>query len=137
MVVTFYVISEYISTSPTQGGGEKILGGPLYDLKRLQAIACDATGVKLFTRDCVLDVGRIFGGDVEKVAGLIQLIRKTDYRDSEWCDNGKGAWAGCDAYAVSVREWVPTAQKEMHIEYFLKLSINKLGTLILTFSCHV
>jgi hypothetical protein len=135
-MVTLYVVSEYSSTSPTIGGGEKILGGPLYDLGRLQAIAYDATGVKLFTRDCVADVGKFFGGDVEKVAGLIQLVGKADYKDSEWCDNGKGAWAACDTYVVSVKEWIPTAQKEMRIEYFLKLAINRLGTLILTFSCH-
>lgn len=135
-MVNFYVISEYSSTSPITGGGEKILGGPLYDLERIQTIAHDETGVKLFTRDCVADVGKFFGGDVEEVAGLIQLVRKTDYIDSEWCDNGKGAWAACDAYSVRRKEWVPTAQKEMLMEYFLKFAINKLGTLVLTFSCH-
>lgn len=135
-MVNFYVISEYISTSPSKGGGEKIPGGPLYDLGRIQAIAHDETGVKLFTRDCVADVGKFFGGDVEQVAGLIQLVRKTDYIDSEWCDNGRGAWAACDAYSVRRKEWVPTAQKEMLMEYFLKFAINKLGTLVLTFSCH-
>jgi hypothetical protein len=135
-MVSFRIISEYSSTSPTYGGGEKVLGGPLYELGRVQAMAIDETGVLLWTRDCVKDVNKFFGGDVRRVAELIQQLCPNDYIDSEWCENGRGAWAACDAYSIRVLEWVPTAQKEMRIEYFLKFAINRLGTLVLTVSCH-
>jgi hypothetical protein len=134
-MVSFFVVSEYSSTSPTTGGGEKIPGGPLYELARLKAICKDGTGLTLWTRDCVKDV-RELGWDADDVANLIQRLCDADYKDSEWCENGKGAWAGCDAYCVRVLEWVPTAQKEMEIEYFVKLAINKLGSLVLAVSCH-
>ena len=70
------------------------------------------------------------------VIALILKLRDTDYVDSEWCENGKGAWAACDAYSIRVTEWVPTAQREMRVEYFVKFAINRLGTMILTISCH-
>ena len=113
-MVTFYVISEYSSTLPTKGGGEKIAGGPLYDLNRVKSITKDRTGLLLWTKDCA-----------------------KDYIDSEWCENGKVAWGACDAYSVNVLEWVPTADKEMRISYFVKFAINKLGTMLLTVSCHI
>jgi len=72
----------------------------------------------------------------DDVADLIQQLKDADYIDSEWCDNGKGAIAGCDAYALRRMEWIPAANKQMQIEYFLKFAINKLGTLVLTVSCH-
>ena len=46
-MVNFYVVSEYSLTSPTQGGGEKIRGGPLYDLNRVKAIIQDGKGLQL------------------------------------------------------------------------------------------
>ncbi|HSV36472.1 MAG TPA: hypothetical protein VLI46_12995 [Ramlibacter sp.] len=134
-MVSFHVISEYSSTSPTTGGGEKIPGGPLYELPRVQAIAKDGTGIALWTRDCAKDV-RELGWDADDVAKLIQQLCDANYKDSEWCENGRGAWAGCDAYSIRLSEWVPTAQKEMQIEYFVKFAIGKTGALVLTVSCH-
>ena len=99
-------------------------------------MAIDETAVLLWTRDCVKDVNKFFSGDVQRVAGLMQQLCQNDYIDSEWCENGRGAWAACDAYSIRVLEWVPTAQREMRIEYFLKFAINRLGTLVLTVSCH-
>lgn len=135
-MVTFHVISEYSSTVPSTGGGEKISGGPLYDLARVKAITKDGTGLVLWTKDCVKDV-RELGWDHGDVIHLIQRLRDADYIDSEWCENGKGAWAACDAYAIHVLEWVPTADKDMRVQYFVKLAINKLGTMVLTISCHI
>ena len=125
-MVTFYVISEYSSTLPTKGGGEKIAGGPLYDLNRVKSI----------TKDCAKDVQEL-GWASSDVIDLIRRLGAKDYIDSEWCENGKGAWAACDAYSVNVLEWVPTADKEMRISYFVKFAINKLGTMLLTVSCHI
>ncbi len=134
-MVTFYVISEYSSTLPTTGGGEKVVGGPLYHLERVKSIARDGTGLSLWTKDCVKDV-RELGWDHSDVIDLIQRLGDTDYIDSEWCENGKGAWAACDAYRIEVKEWVPTAGRDMKMSYFVKFAINKLGTMVLTVSCH-
>jgi hypothetical protein len=135
-MVTFYIVSEYSSTLPTRGGGEKIAGGPLYKLDRVKDITKDGTGLLLWTRDCVSNVREGLKWDNIDVIDLIQQLRHDDYIDSEWCENGKGAWAACDAYSIAIVEWVATANKNMRIEYFLKFAINKLGTMVLTISCH-
>lgn len=135
MMVKFHVISEYSTTLPTKGGGEKIAGGPLYDLGRVRSITEKGTGLVLWTKDCVKNVQDLAWGH-DDVIDLLHQLSSRDYIDSEWCENGKGAWAACDAYRVNVREWVPTAAKEMVISYFVKFAINKLGTMVLTVSCH-
>jgi len=134
-MVTFYVVSEYSSTSPTKGGGEKILGGPLYPLERVKEIIKDGTGLQLWTRDCVLNVAEL-GWVKADVINLVQQLSHADYIDSEWCENGRGAYAACDAYSIRVKEWIETAKKNMLIEYFVKFAINKLGTMVMTISCH-
>lgn len=134
-MVTFVVISEYSLTSPAKGGGEKIPGGPLYDLDRVKALLKDGNGLQLWTKDCVKDVAEL-GWDQADVIDLIQRLRKDDYIDSGWCENGRGAYAACDAYATRMSEWIEAANKNMLIEYFVKFAINKLGTMVLTISCH-
>jgi hypothetical protein len=134
-MVNFYNISEYSNSPLPKGGGEKILGGPLYDLERVKLIAQDGAGLVLWTRDCVRDV-RELGWDADDVTVLITRLHVAHYIDSGWCANGKGAWAAGDAYSVGGLEWVPTARKDMRIEYFVKFAVNKLGSLVLTVSCH-
>lgn len=134
-MVSFRIVSEYTSDSPHVCGGLKIAGGPVYSLARVQSLCADGTGVSLWTRDCAQNVQNL-QWTAEDVADLIQQLNDADYIDSEWCDNGKGAIAGCDAYALRRMEWIPAANKQMQIEYFLKFAINKLGTLVLTVSCH-
>jgi hypothetical protein len=134
-MVNFNNISEYSKSSPLMGGGEKIVGGPLYDLTRVKLIAKDGSGLVLWTQDCVRDV-RELGWDADDVAALMERLTVAHYIDSEWCANGRGAWAACDAYSVGALEWVGTARKELRIEYFVKFAISKLGRLVLTVSCH-
>ena len=135
IMVNFVIVSEYSLTSPTQGGGEKIPGGPLYDLGRVHGIVCDGLCLSLWTRDCVSNV-RELGWENADVIALVQQLRAHNYIDSEWCENGRGAYAACDAYAIKVLEWIDAAHKHMPIEYFVKFAINKLGTMVLTVSCH-
>lgn len=134
-MVSFRIVSEYTSDPPLLGGGQKIAGGPVYLLARVQGLCADGTGVELWTRGCYQNVQDL-QWTADDVADLIQQLKVADYIDSEWCDNGKGAIAGCDAYALRRMEWIPAANKQMQIEYFLKFAINKLGTLVLTVSCH-
>ncbi|PQA79256.1 type II toxin-antitoxin system MqsR family toxin [Rhodoferax sp. TS-BS-61-7] len=134
-MVTFVIVSEYSLTSPTYGGGEKIAGGPIYDLSRVKSIIHDGKGLTLWTKDCVSNV-RELGWENSDVIDLVLQLRDGDYIDSEWCENGRGAYAACDAYSLRVKEWVETANREMLIGYFVKFAINKLGTMVLTISCH-
>lgn len=135
IVVNFYIVSEYSSPPPTMGSGEKIIGGPIYSLERVREILKDGAGLQLWTRDCASNV-RALGWIHDDVIGLVRKLEGSNYIDSEWCENGKGAYAACDAYTVRSREWVDTADKEMMIEYFMKFAINKSGTMVLTVSCH-
>ena len=70
-------------------------------------------------------------------AGLLGHLRPADYRDSEWCTNGRNALAACDAYALRRVEWVAAAGKEMGVEYFVKFAVGKTGQLVLLVSCHL
>ncbi len=135
IVVNFYIVSEYSSPPPTLGSGEKIIGGPIYPLERVREILRDGVGLQLWTRDCVKDVANL-GWDHKNVIELIRQLERGHYIDSEWCNNGRGALAACDAYAISLMEWIDHANKAMRIEYFVKFAINKLGTMVLTISCH-
>lgn len=132
-MVTFLIVSEY-SGGPTPGDRVKIGGGPLYPLDRVQGLVTKSGSIFLWTTKCRRDVPNL-GWDEDDVAELIQSLKPGDYKDSEWCGNGK-AWAACDAYTIRRREWVETARKEMTVEYFLKFAIGKTGALVLMVSCH-
>ncbi|NMM82414.1 hypothetical protein B2J86_16000 [Acidovorax sp. SRB_14] len=73
---------------------------------------------------------------MERVSDVILALRAGDYIDSEWCENGKGAIAACDAYRVSVTEIAPATGKPVRMEYFLKFAVSKTGALVLIVSCH-
>jgi hypothetical protein len=134
-MVNFVIVSEY-SGAPPPGDRVKIGGGPLYPLDRVQGLVSAPAQLTLWTRRCRVTVQE-FGWDAEDVAGLIESLRQTDYKDSEWCDNGRGAWAACDAYTLRRRELIEAAHKEMTVEYFLKFAIGKTGALVLMVSCHI
>jgi hypothetical protein len=136
-MVTFTIVSEYSQDPPMHLDlRQKIaLGHPLYELDRVKEITKDGVGLQLWTRDCASNVAGL-GWDSSHVIDLIQQLRHEDYIDSEWCDNGRGALAACDAYSIECMEWIATANKNMRIEYFLKFAINRLGTMVLTTSCH-
>ena len=134
-MVSFIVLSEYSQNPPTEIG-RKIAQGPLYDLARVQALVLDGRRLKALTRKCRHDVDKLLAGDYEEVARLIQCIKARDYIDSEWCENGSGGIAACDAYSVRRVEEMPATGKLMTMEYFLKFAISKAGTVVLVVSCH-
>lgn len=139
-MVRSVVLSEYTAEPPDQPGRVKIatLGGaPLYCLERVQALVEDENRLTLLTRKCQRDVHNLFDSDLERVAELIQGLRKDCYIDSEWCENGKGAWAACDAYSIKRLETALASGKSMTVEYFVKFAVSKMGQLVLLVSCHV
>ena len=98
-MVKTIVLSEYNSNPPrVSGTGRiKIDDGPLYDLKRIQNLVNDESQLLAWTEKCRKDIRKLFDDDLSHVAELIRCLRKTDYLDSEWCENGRGALAACDA----------------------------------------
>lgn len=134
-MVTFKNLSAYEGTPPKDGESRKITGGPLYKLAEIQALAATPDAVKLWTGKCRRDVANLTL-DAADVGALLQELTERDYRDSEWCDNGKGAWAACDAYNLRRNEYVETADKTFRMKYFLKFALSKTSKLVLMVSCH-
>ena len=137
-MVRIFVLSEYSSDPPEVLGDErtKICGGPLYDLGRIQAIVSDETKIQQWTEKCRKDIVKWFDSDTDQVIDLIAQLRESDYVDSEWCTNGRGAVAACDAYKVERFEVVPRMNKPVRVEYYLKFAVGKTGALVLLVSCH-
>ena len=137
-MVKIIVVSEYSRNPPTQSGvgRVKIEGGALYELGRVKALLQDDNALQGWTEKCRKDVRKWFDDDWEKVLNLMKSIKSTDYIDSEWCENGKGALAACDAYRCRVIETAPATGQSILMEYFLKFAISKTGTLLLMVSCH-
>lgn len=132
------VLSEYSSTPPKQSGRMKIdVDVPLYDLARVQALAAHEDQIFLWTAKCRKDVLNLFDSDLAQVAELIQALTAADYIDSEWCENGRGALAACDAYRICRQETMPATGRSMTVSYFVKFAIGKTGRLVLMVSCHV
>ncbi len=135
-MVTTLVLSEYSGPPGCSGVSEKIPGGPLYDLARVQSLAASDQAIQLWTKKCARDVANL-GWDLEQVGQLLLQLRvDRNYIDSEWCDNGKNAWVAADAYSLRRSEWVAAARKDMLIEYFVKFAIGRSGSLVLIVSCH-
>ncbi len=133
-MVPFKNLSAFDGIPPEDGENRKIARGPLYSLADVQALTLQAETLNLWTRRCIQDVAKL-GFDTDDVGGLIRELSEQDYRDSEWCDNGK-SWAACDAYTLKRLEFIENAGKYFRIEYFLKFALSKTGKLLLIVSCH-
>lgn len=135
IVVTFINISAYNGEPPQFGNTRKILVGPLYGLRAVQSLTQTPSAVNLWTQKCRRDVSDL-GFDIADVCELIRELKDRDYRDSEWCENGRGAWAACDAYTLRRLEFLEKAGKSFPMEYYLKFALSKTGALLLMVSCH-
>lgn len=137
IMVKIFVVSEYSRDPPDDGRGRvKIAGGPLYELARVQALVVAPDRLQTWTQKCRKDVRKWFDDDLERVVALIKGLTPGDYIDSEWCENGKGAVAACDAYSLRVTEEAPATGRPVYMEYFLKFGVSKTGALVLIVSCH-
>lgn len=136
-MVKIVVISEYSCNPPQNAAGRvKIAEGPLYELTRVQRLTAQDGALQAWTDKCRKDVRKWFDDDFEHIVQLIGSLKTTDYIDSEWCENGKGAIAACDAYCIHVVEMAPATGKPLRMEYFLKFAVSKTGALVLMVSCH-
>jgi hypothetical protein len=135
MVVISINLSAYDGEPPGAHEVQKIAGGPLYDLTRIKALTELPDAVNLWTAKARRDVANL-ALDPAEVGAMIRQLREDDYRDSEWCSNGKGALAACDAYVLKRSEYIEHAHKSFRMEYFLKFAESKTGKLVLIVSCH-
>lgn len=134
-MVPFKNLSTYNGNPPGNGEPRKIVVGPLYDLAKIQTLTAIPNSVQLWTAKSRREVANLTM-DAADVGGLIRELVNRDYRDSEWCDNGKKAWAACDAYSLTRSEFIPNAGKWFPVAYFLKFAESKTGALVLIVSCH-
>jgi hypothetical protein len=102
----------------------------------VQQMLDDDNCLKEWTEKCRKDVDKWFEDDRRRVVDLLKSLKGGDYIDSEWCENGRGAVAACDAYSLRVLEVAPATGKTLWVEYFLKFAIAKTGVLVLLVSCH-
>lgn len=128
-------LSAYDGVPPTKGENRKIAGGPLYALAKIQALTEQPDAVNFWTAKCIKNAAEL-ALDPSDLGGLIRELANNDYRDSEWCDNGKNFWAACDAYTLTRREFNDYAGKSFRVVYFLKFAESKTGKLVLVVSCH-
>ncbi len=129
-------VSAYKGSPPEEGGDRRIAGGRLYAPDDLAALAGEGQ-VTLWSAGAIRDAAK-WSLDVADVARLIECaVRQGRYRGSEWCiQKPNGPWAACDAYTVTVEEWLETARRNMPVTYYLKFCIAKTGCLLLLVSNH-
>jgi hypothetical protein len=129
------IISAYAGP-PEPGGKVKIFPGPLYSLERVKALAAEQEALILWTQKCRRDIQNLHW-DVTEVSDLLLGLSSRNYIDSEWCENGKQAWAACDAYLTQRKEWVEHMRKQVSMLFFVKFAIGKTGKVVLLVSCHL
>ena len=137
IMVIFTVISAYSQNPPITEGRHKIAAGPIYDLLSIQRMLEDESKLIAWTGKCRKDVMRLFDGDLAEVVDLIQRLKLRDYIYSEWCENGHGFIAACDAYTVKRNEERKDTGEYLTVEYFLKFGMSKTGAVLLVVSCHL
>lgn len=107
----------------------------MYELAKIQALTEQPDTINLWTAKCRRDAANLTL-DTSDIGELIRELTKDDYRDSEWCDNGKNSWAACDAYRLARSEFLENAGKWFRMVYFLKFAEGKSGKLVLIVSIH-
>ncbi len=139
------VLSQYTSDPPEEGGRVKInRPGPIYDLEQVLALA-EKASVQLWTRKCIQNVRDLYEvvrdeyeSDLAMAVDLLKRLGTSGrYQDSEWCDNGRGAIAACDAYEVQRGDLVPAMRQRVQTRYYLKFAVGKTGEVLLLVACHV
>lgn len=134
-MVTFKNLSAYDGLLPNVGEDRKIAGGPLYGLAKIQALTELPDSVLFWTAKCRRDAANLIL-EPDDVGAMIRELKERNYRDSEWCDNGKGSLAACDTYTLTRDEYLSNAGKWFRTTYFLKFAESRTGRLVLIVSCH-
>lgn len=140
MVVNTKNVSSYDGVPPVDTTcSRSICEGPLYPRATLTGLLKHGgQNISAWTKDSAADLEKL-ALDVDGAARiLLEALQNGKYHSSEWCKQApSGPWAACDAYVLQRSEWIPSAHKEMMMEYYLKLAISKTGSLLLLVSFHL
>lgn len=119
---------------PPSGKARKIRRTPLIDLARLQASIEDGSlgkdDVWLATQRCNKEVQKLVWSH-QDLLDCIRCLAAGDYKGSEWCEDGRGGWHACDAYAIRYDHINRCHVRYSNINYYLKFSIKENGSLTL------
>lgn len=127
--------------SPPSKNRRKIGSDPLIDLAALQAAINDATlgdddvwpATKKAEKN-LEDLVWTFRDLLDCIASLLP----TDHKSAEWCEDRKGNWHPCDAYAIRYDHLGKCRVRYSDINYYLKFSLDQNGALTLVLiSCHL
>lgn len=137
-MVSSIIVSQYSGELPKSEKDRKIKGvnGPLYDPAKVLEILNVKQPIP-WANKCISDTQKwsFDGGDLEELTRY--AIEHGQYIDSEWCTNKpNGAFAACDSYRFTRREWNENAFREMNFDYYVKVAIGKTGKVLLLASCH-
>jgi hypothetical protein len=137
-MVSSTIVSQYSGELPAPGKDRKIkeVTGPLYDPVKVLEILNVKQPIA-WANKCISDMQKwsFDGDDLEKLTRY--AIEHGQYIDSEWCTNKpNGAFAACDSYRFTRREWNENAYREMSFDYYVKVAIGKTGKVLLLASCH-
>lgn len=125
---------------PAKSDDRSIGFGPLYVLKRLQAILADEDfdegQVTLANQDVLKDLLRE-GWTDQDVRYMLSGLAPKDYRKSEWARVFRGSrWVACDVYHTCY-DALHRRRHPKGIAVYLKFSVDNGGRVtILVASCH-
>lgn len=129
-------VSAYDGMPPEDADDRTIAEGPLYAPDDIVALTSEEK-VVLWSAGAIRDAEK-WSLDVSDVVSLIEhAIRQGRYRGSEWClQKPRGPWAACDAWIVTVDEWIEAAGRSLPTTNYLKFCIAKTGSMLLSVSNH-
>jgi hypothetical protein len=134
-MVSSIIVSQHDGELPKPERDRKIQG-PLYDSAQVLEILNSKKPIA-WSNGCISDMQK-WSFDEDDLEELTRCaLVYGNYIDSEWCTNKpKGAFAACDSYRFTRKEWNENAYKEMSFDYYVKVAIGKSGKVLLLASCH-
>ena len=117
---------------------ERKILGPCHDLPKLQAMlrVKKHKGVHIATENASRELGQYCMDEVDLVDIVLDL-KSGNYHDSEWCKfSALSPWFAADTYRIRKAEKLPGEKDICYLNYYLKFSVNKLGSMLLFFSVH-
>jgi hypothetical protein len=137
-MVSSNIVSQFVGELPKSDKDRKIKGlkNPLYESAAILEILEEKQPIP-WANGCISDMQKwsFDGSDLQDLTRY--ALEHGRYIDSEWCkQKPNGAWAACDAYRFTRREWNDNANKEMSFDYYIKVAIGKSGKVLLLASCH-
>ena len=97
------------------------------------------------TRKCATDIQDLEFSAVDLATRVLRLNER-HYDKSMWCKRSKSEgvkvpeemlWLPCDAYTISHRERMSVTGRECDVEYYFKLCLTPMKTVVMLVSVHL